>query len=117
MQSITTKLIMWLLVGVCMAFVGCESNDDGSSTPRDYSGTWNVSAGGEQVLQITITQNGSAVSGSVSDGGSFSGTVNGNTMTFSADEVTGSVSGDGNTASGSMTENGETVALTITKVS
>ena len=95
----------WLVCSVVftglVALTGCEGGgDSGGSTaaatsdqpPAQVAGTWtgtftyNVSAAnqsGSQPATFSISQSGNALSGSI-DGYAFSGTVNGNSLTFSA---------------------------------
>ena len=104
MRLFTSVLCVALIVGV----VGCD--DDSDSTHRDVTGTWSVWVQEEgnwtEEDRVTLTQSGATVSGTQQDNGlSLSGSVSGNTLTFTADQRDGTiatvvVSGAGDTLTG-----------------
>ena len=120
MQSTTARLMLALLMGVCLALVGCESDDDGGdvSSQGDSSvnvtGTWDVNVqnadGSTRSLTLTLTQAGTAVSGTAVNNvqggsGTVTGSVSGNavTLTLSGEGtygLVGTVSGNTMTGTG-----------------
>jgi len=98
------------------------------SAASNISGTWqyiNIMPYGPVYGSMNLTQNGTAVSGSFSeegDGGSVSGSVNGNSfsMTFNfndgtTDQLSGSVSGNQMSGTWRETDTGETGTFTATR--
>jgi len=85
MRNTITKLALSLLIGACLAFVGCESDDDGDSgSTQNVAGRWqftNHITGGPVTSVATITQNGSDITVS-GDGMNFTGYVSGSRIYF-----------------------------------
>jgi hypothetical protein len=85
MQSTNTRLVLALLIGGCLTFLGCEGDDDGDSgSSQNVAGSWqftNQISGGPVTSVATITQNGSDITVS-GDGMNFTGYVSGSRIYF-----------------------------------
>ena len=90
------SIIFIILSFVYFLFVGCSSGGDGATTATtslDIAGVWTITetdkdapSCNEVVLEtfnLTVTQNGSSVTITDVDGNTFSGTLNGSTLTWS----------------------------------
>jgi len=105
----TRRLMLALLMGVCLAIVGCEDGDDDSgSAPDSIAGTWNMTASGEgagnHVITLYLSQSGITVSGPAYDvTENASGTVTG---TYSAGSVSLTITMPWGTGTASGTASG-----------
>ena len=117
----------WAAAIVLGLFAGCESSDDGASSPVNVSGTWQGSSTGEDPanrdanITLILTQDGDRLAGTI-DGVPLSGSVDGNRIASSfsggeGDVVTleGTVAGNtmGGTWISTTAENGTWTATRI----
>ncbi len=88
-----TRRLLMAVAALAFAACGCSSTDGNGGEPVDVAGVWNITetyltdtcegGGGSDTYQVTITQNGNAVTLMYSDGDTVSGTINGNKIQYS----------------------------------
>ena len=127
MQSITTRLMMTMLIGACLAFVGCEGDDSGGDSNVDVTGTWTgtvvkTTNNETGTATLVLTQSGTSVSGTEHDtwtqSAGVQGSVNGSTVSLTVNDDVGTyvsaqvsgnsmtftwTSGDGTSGTGTLT--------------
>ena len=102
-----------LALTLLMGGVACGS-DNNAPTCTNVAGTWTIT-GTCNVNSCVVTQSGCSISMACT-GGTFTGTVSGNDVTFSNSTAACSGSGPGNTASGTCaTTAGTTCAWSSTR--
>jgi len=80
------RLMSCLVLAGVVAVVGCSSSDDNSNPPPDVAGTWTMVANVVYGFDLTITQSGGAIDGTmvrtngVEPTDTISGTIDGDGM-------------------------------------
>lgn len=127
MRNRTTRQMMALLIGACLALVGCEGDDGGGDSNVDVTGTWTgtvvKTANNETgTATLVLTQSGTSVTGTEHDtwtqSAGVQGSVNGSTVTLTVRDDVGTyvsaqvsgnsmactwTSGDGTSGTGTLT--------------
>jgi hypothetical protein len=101
MKSRVGLLLVILSTALCLA--GCGGGDDNAAPTVDVTGTWRLAPQGGAAFTARLTQSGSSVQGTDSDGGTWAGSVSGDQMAATI------VNPDGSSVSTTATVNGNTM--------